>query len=307
MISNVNGSADQFLADLDRLQSATSRSQREISSGLKVEVPSDAPDEIRGILQLRAEIRRNTQIQTNLTTVKAEVDSADAAVQSAVRVLDRARALGTQGASSLSTADQRTSMAQEVSGLLEGLVGFSRTTVAGRFIFSGDQQNSPAYESDPTGPTGVRRLLVTGPSTRQIQDVDGISFPVALTAQDIFDLRNPDDSLARDNVFAAVNGLKVALQNNDEAGIQAAMNSLRAASDHLNAQLGFYGATENRIQDALDHAAKMQTQQNASLGEEVDADITAASTELALDSMHQQAALSARAKTPRTSLFDFLA
>ena len=307
MIRNVNGSTDQFLGDLNRIQAVNDRAQRQISSGLQVEVPSDAPDEIRGILQMRAEIQQNTQIQTNLTTVKADVTTGDSAVQSAVTALDRVRTLGTAGAGDTSTAAQRATMAQEVGGLLETLVGLSRSSVAGRFIFSGDQPASPAYETDATSPTGVRRLLVTGGSTRQVQGVDGGSFPVALTAQNVFDNRNADDSVAPDNVFAAVNGLKVALQNNDTPGIQTALNNLQAAADHLNAQLGFYGVTENRIQDALDNAAKMQTQEKTSLGALVDTDLAAATTELALSSTHQQAALAARAKMPQTSLFNFLA
>ena len=157
MIQNVNGATDQFLADLDRIQSSAARAQREISSGLRVEVPSDAPDEIRGILQLRAEIQRNQQVQTNLTLVKADVDTADTTIQQAIGVLDRARELATQGSGSLPTADQRASMAQEVGGILDTLVRLSHTNAAGRAIFSS------GADAD----------------TRQIMDADGVSFSVA--------------------------------------------------------------------------------------------------------------------------------
>ena len=70
MIQNINGSAEQFLADLDRMQATTARAERQISSGLKVENPSDAPDQIREILQLRAEIQQHQQIQANLGAIK---------------------------------------------------------------------------------------------------------------------------------------------------------------------------------------------------------------------------------------------
>ena len=153
----------------------------------------------------------------------------------------------------------------------------------------------------------MNRLLASPANTRQIQGVDGLTFGIALTAQDVFDRRNADDTPAGDNVFAAVNALQTALQNNDEAGIQSAMQSVQAASSHLNSQLVFYGTAENRIQDALDQASHMETQENTALSQEVDADIAAASTELALNNTHQQAALAARSKLPQTTLFDFLA
>ena len=58
---------------------------------------------------------------------------------------------------------------------------------------------------------GVDRLI-TAPATRLIQDSNGVVFAVSKTAQDLFDHRNPDDSIAADNVFAAVNNLRVALE-----------------------------------------------------------------------------------------------
>ena len=56
----------------------------------------------------------------------------------------------------------------------------------GRYIFSGDQDSQASYAFDSTQPEGVQQLL-TGSSTRMIQSVDGTSFAVALTAQQIFD------------------------------------------------------------------------------------------------------------------------
>jgi flagellar hook-associated protein 3 FlgL len=305
MISNVNGATQQFLADLDRIQATAERAQREISSGLRVEVPSDAPDAIRGILQLRTEMAQNTQIQTNLSTVKADVGSADTAIQSAVSVLDRALTLGTQGATVTATATQRTAMAQEVGSLLEQLVSLSRTAVGGRYIFSGDQEQTPPYQVNPASPTGVDQL-VTSASTRQIQDVDGLPISTAMTAQDIFDHQSAGTP-APDNVFAAVKALQVALTNNDQAGVQSSIAGLHQASDHLNVSLGFYGAAENRIQAAIDRAAEIQVQQKTDLSQQQDADIAAVSVELTMAQTQEQAALSAKAKMPPTSLFNYLA
>jgi len=152
---------------------------------------------------------------------------------------------------------------------------------------------------------GVDRLL-TAPATRLIQDSSGVVFAVSKTAQDLFDHRNPDDSLAADNVFAAVNSLRVALLNNDQGGVAAAAASIQKAQDYLSLQGAFYGAVQNRITNALDIAQKFQLQWKAQLSNERDTDVAAAATDLTQEQLSQQAAMQAQSAIPRTTLFDFL-
>jgi flagellar hook-associated protein 3 FlgL len=306
MIPSVNPAAQLFLADLSRIQSQIDTAQRQVSSGLKISQPSDAPDELEGLMRVRADLARNQQVTNNLSEVKSEVDTSEQALQTATQIMDRVSTLAAQGVTSTATAAGRQSIAQEVTGLLQQLVGLSQTAVQGRYVFSGDQSQSPSYSLDLNAPNGVDRLLTTT-STRQIADATGVSFTVAMTAQDIFDHRNPDDSTATDNVFAAVNSLRVTLQNNDQAGISNALNSLHTANSYLNTQLSFYGTVQNRIQGAQDYSSSYQVQLQTDLSNIQDADITQAALALTQGNTQLNTALAAEAKVPHTSLFDFLA
>ena len=305
MIQSLDPSSQEFMVSLARIQSAIKRSSDQISSGLKVNTPSDAPDQISDILQLYTDLGQNAQIQTNLGRIKSEVGTAETILQSAIKIVDRAMTLGSQGAGTMQSADARLILAGDVQSQLEQLVSASRTIVAGRYIFSGDQNQEPAYELNLLNANGVNRLL-TAPSTRLIQHASGASFAAGKTAMEVFDARNPDDSFATDNVFAAVNGLRTALETNDQAGIDASLTALRAAGDHLNIELGFYGTVQNNIDEALDFSAQLDVRLRTELSSRRDADITAAILELERGKTHQQAAFTARAELPRTSLFDFL-
>ncbi len=66
MISNLDGPAQVFLADVGRIQQSLADANQQVSSGKKIKVPSDAPDQIAPLLQLRADLQHNTQIQSNL-------------------------------------------------------------------------------------------------------------------------------------------------------------------------------------------------------------------------------------------------
>jgi flagellar hook-associated protein 3 FlgL len=305
MIRSLDPSAERFLVDLNRIQVSIRRAEQEISSGLRVSTPSDAPDEISDILQLYANIERNRQIQANLNRVKSEAGTAEGTLETAVRIVDRARVLGSQGAVTTQTADTRRILAGEVQSLLEQLVAASRTVVEGRYIFSGDQDQAPAYELNLANPNGVNRLS-NAVASRQIQHPSGTSFTVAKTAQEIFDNRNPDDSLAADNVFAVVNGLRTALENDDQAAIDTSLAALRGAGDHLNVELSFYGTVQQKIGDAVDFASKLDVRLKTELSSKRDTDLTEAILELQQGRSHEEAALVARAQLPQTSLFDFL-
>ncbi|MCU1260590.1 MAG: flagellar hook-associated protein 3 [Bryobacterales bacterium] len=306
MISNLSPSSQIFLADLSRLQARTNAAQRQISSGFKVESASDAPDQISRLLQLEANLSANTQSGTNLTNVKAEVDTGESAVSTAVQALEQAITLGAQGASSTVTASARLGLADQVLYLQQQLVGIAGTSVQGRYIFGGDADTQLPYQLDLANANGVDRLTNT-PDTRQIQDASGNSFPVAETAQNIFDHRNPDDTFAPDNVFVALNSLRVALTNNDTPGIASALDALHTSSAYLNTQLSFYGRTQDRITAAVNDQQNRDVAIKAQISNIRDADLTAASLELTTGNTELQAALAGEAKISKNSLFSYLA
>lgn len=305
MIQGFDATRDTFLASLAALQKRMAATQDQLSSGVRVSKPSDDPSAVRDIVQFEFSISGVKQTVSNLSSVKGEVDAADAVLQSAGTLLDQARALGTQGANATQTAAMRSALAPQVQHVLEQLVSLSRSSYQGNYVFSGDQTTSPAYAVNASSPNGVDRLL-NSPSTRLAQDVNGITFAVSLTAGQIFDHRNPDDSFASDNVFAALHQLQLALSNNDQSGISSALGSLASAQDYMEQLHSFYGATQNRITDSLDFAQKLQTQWETALSQVKDTDIAAATTSLASESLSQQAALQAQAAVRRTSLFDYL-
>ena len=306
MLPAVNGPSEQFLTDLDQIQSAMNTVQRQLSSGLRVGQASDDPSAVSAILEMQSEIAQNTQAQTNLNQVKTELLTGDASLQQAVTLVEQATTLAAQAASGTSTDTQNASLAAQVQGILQQLVNLSNTTVGGRYIFSGDSDEQAAYALDSTQPNGVRQLS-PATSTMVITDGNGNTLWKPMTAQQIFDARNTGGSNAAGNVFAAVNSLLTALQNNDSSAATASVDSLTAADDYLNQQLGLIGIAENRVENATTAAAQSVTTEKQDLSGLRDADTAGDAVQLTQLNTQQQAALSARAKMSQYNLFDFLA
>jgi flagellar hook-associated protein 3 FlgL len=302
MFPNISGANQSYLANLMRTQAQMDQAQTEVSSGFKVQKPSDDPGAVAAILQVQADIGRNQQVQSNLGSAKAELGTADSALQSAVLQVESALSMAAQGATSTATASVRANIAVQVAGVQQALVGISQTQVNGRFIFSGDQDTGPAYQLDSSQANGVKQLI-TAPATRVIVDSTGTTISVAKTAQEIFD----NGTSAAGNVFAAVNSLLTALRNNDANGIAQAATDLHAADTHLNDQLAFYGAAENRVAAATDLAQKFQTEQQGQLSQLRDADIPTVAIQLNQAQLAEQAALSVEAKVSQNkNLFSYI-
>ena len=304
MISGLDPANEQFLASVNNLQEQLSTAQERLSSGLRVNKASDAPQQIGDIFQTRADLAHANQIDQNLGIVKAQVDSADSALQQAVQILEQAGTIGVEGDGD-TPSGQLATLANQIKGLISQLVSISRTTVDGVYIFSGDQGGSPSYQVDPSSPNGVDRLIKTQ-ATAQAADPTGITFQVAKTAQDLFDKRDASDNFAPENAFAALKNLQTALQSGNSAAISSAIDGVHTAGAYLNQQLGFYGEAQNRIDSAISLAKKFEVQGQTQLSGLQDADVPAEALTMTQANTALDAALSSQAKRPTSSLFDYL-
>ena len=315
MISNLSPASELFLANLNRIEQQVTDANTQMSSGKKVNLPSDDPGAIQTLLQLRTDKARNDQITSNLGMAQTNAQGADSALAGAATLLDTAVQLAAQGATATQTSATRAAIAQQVESVFNQMVAYSQTQVDGRYIFSGDQDSSPTYQVDFSAANGAPDAngaangvdeLSAAPATQAIEDPAGGSFAAAKTAHEIFNDTNSDGTPAADNVFAALNGLRTALLNNDSKGIANALDGLKLASDHVNSMAAFYGSVENRIQDATNFASSYGTQLSTELSQKQDADPAATALALTQATTQLQAAMQIQGHTPKSTLFDFL-
>ncbi len=300
MIRRLDAATETFLTDMAEIYRRLDRAQREITSGRRINTASDEPDQLTNLLQLRTELEQTEQIRSNLGRVKTEVNAAEQSLQAATKILDRAAVLGTQGASGTQTAAQRAMIAKEVETLLEQMVGVARTTVEARYVFSGDSDSQPPFTLDLTLDDPVSDYLGSA-ATKQVMHPTGTLFSVTKDGEEIFD--NPDPSK---NVFQAINSLRLGLRDDDQTAIEAALEQLRTAQDHLNTELAYYGTVQNQVAEAIDFSHKQELRLKTRLSEIQDTDMTEAILSLNQARYQQQVSLATKAKLGRVSLFDYL-
>jgi flagellar hook-associated protein 3 FlgL len=305
MLSNLDPASQRFLADFTRLQLRTSTAQQQLSSGFKVQSPSDAPDQIGSLLSLESDRSANTQTLGNLSRVQAETNGADSALTTSVQLLDKITQVVGQGLGS-ATATDRANYSQQLQDLQQQLIALTSTTVAGRYIFDGGDGSAVPYQFNAAATNSFTRLSSTT-ATRQVTDSSGASFSFAHSAQDIFDHRDSLDNPAPDNILAAIGAARLALSSNNTVGIASSIDALHKSSEYLGSQQAFYGTVQSRINTAIESGQSRDVSLQTQIGSIRDADLAEASLELTRGTTGQQAALAAEAKSQAKTLFDYLA
>src|SRR5581483_2776443 len=98
MISWLNSSSQSFLTGVDQIQQRLNTAQTQLTTGLKINNVSDAPNQVANLWQTRSDIDQVDQVTSNLNNVQTEVNTAESVLQNAVTLVDKAQVVGAQGA-----------------------------------------------------------------------------------------------------------------------------------------------------------------------------------------------------------------
>ncbi len=305
MIAGIDAYNGSFLASLSDLETRISQVNQQISSGVRVNQASDDPSAVAPILEYQGQIDQLNQVQTNLSSAQTEAQSADGALQTASTILDQLVSIGASGASDTATAATRASLGEQVQGLEQQLVAIANTSVNGRYIFGGDSPDTAPYTYSWSNPEGVVQNS-TPTNTTAIEDAGGNELVPRLTAQQIFDARNPDGTPASGNIFNAVYSLGQALLANNQTNIQSALDDVKAGVTQVGQATTNYGNIETWIQQASQTATTQLNNVTKALSTIRDSDVATDATQLTLDQTALDAALSAHGSLNTKSLFSYL-
>lgn len=130
-------------------QSRLSKTQMQLSSGLKNQKPSDDPVAASKVLAFNDEIERTHQFQRNIDTARERNVLEESALESAENILFRAKELTIQAANGTLTKNDRLSIKSEIDQLLDHMVSIANTRNAnGEYIFSGFLSKTKPVEWD---------------------------------------------------------------------------------------------------------------------------------------------------------------
>jgi flagellar hook-associated protein 3 FlgL len=285
------------LSAIWQTQSQENTALQQMSTGKRVNVPSDDPLAAAQMVGNQDQSNRTDQYLQNIDTLTSQLQTADGALSSVVQALTQAITLGVQGTTGTLSAGNRQQIVQNLQGIQSQLVQLANTSVGGNFLFGGTASTTPPYKLDATSPSGVTYGGNTGTNTVTV--ADGLNLQTNLPGSQLFQNSGGD-------VFGALQQLITSLQSGTATDAGTATNQLRSAFDFITGQRIFYGNAVNQLNSTQSYLQQEQvtlkSQENTLIG----ADLTKAATDLTRATTAHDAALAAAAKILPTSLLDYL-
>jgi len=266
----------------------------QISSGKRINRPSDDPIGITQSMGLNNILSKIDQYQKNIGFGQSWLTATESSLQGISDLIVRGKEIANQMATGSYSADQRTNAANEVQTLLDQLRALGNSQFNDRYLFSGYQEQSPAYDQNFNYLGDTKDI--------EIPIGESVQMKINLTGDAVF---GPDGD-PNNNLFQIMTGLRDALQNNDTSGVQSGLEKLNSFQPKIESDLADVGSWLNRMENSNNMLSDLQQNHTQRLADVEDTDIVTATTDLTAQQSAYQAALYSAAQITRLSLVDFL-
>lgn len=289
------------LANLNESLGRSQMYQEQLTSGKRIQRPSDDPTGTISALQHRASKRGLEQFQRNAQDGLGWLSTADSALQKAVASTRTAYTKLVAAANQGAMSDEgKQAIASELSGLRDNILTLANTKYGSRPVFGGTNNQTVAFDASGTyvgGNGSVNRQIS---KTESIQvNVNGnntFSYDDGGGAQTFYEII--DEAIA-----ALTAGSTPAVYN---AAMETAIEKVQGLQTNMSNALSSAGTRFTRLEttvgDAQDHALELQTR----IAEIESIDLAETIMQMQLQEVAHKAALGATAKAMQPTLMDFL-
>ncbi|HEX3045609.1 MAG TPA: flagellar hook-associated protein FlgL [Bacillota bacterium] len=160
-------------------ESAIHKLDKQISSGKRIEKPSDDPFGTSRAMSYRTSITEVAQYKENSNRAMSWLDITDNALMSIDSYLHRVRELVINGVDDALNSQEKGALAQEVDQIAAGLMQIANTTLDNSYVFAGEKTSEKPYEWR-NSVTGRKLTTSTFPNNIDIQAGVNDTFGVSL-------------------------------------------------------------------------------------------------------------------------------
>ncbi|MCH7320646.1 flagellar hook-associated protein FlgL [Solibacillus sp. MA9] len=284
--------SSNMLRNLNVSYGKMSKYQEQLTSGKKVNRPSDDPVIAVKGMGYRVDLDKVEQFQRNLNEVHSWNDATDEALDQVGSALHRVQELVTNAANDTNTPEEREKINAEIKQIQLQMRDIANSKVGENYIFTGTHTNSPLFNADGTmaNGTGIDKSI-------QVNVFDGISMDINLPGQELF--KGIDEMISK---------VSKTLENPASTGeeIGALLTDIQLQTNKVLEQRAVVGARQNRAEMMENRLSLQEVNVTKQLSENEDTDYAKTITEMVTTESIHQASLSVGAKIIQQSLVDFI-
>jgi len=263
--------------------------QQVLSTGKRINKPSDDPLRISHILSLRGKVKDIEQYLENIEIAATWLDVTTRTLSQVGEVINGARVVALRESSATSTAESRATSAEEVRSLRVQLRNLANSTYGGRYLFAGTKTLTAPFDENGAyqGDQGEIELQIGEKRTITIN----------ASGDKVFQ--------GGEDLFAVLSDLETALENDDFPGISNQLEKLDDCLSQIHQWEGNLGGRARRAEISKNRLQDETVQMTTLLSSAEDADMIKIVVELQAAGAAYQAALSAGAQILQFTLIKF--
>lgn len=286
MLRNLNNS----MHNMDKLQ-------HQLSSGRKVEKPSDDPVVAARGMFYRSSLMENDQYKRNVDEAQSWMDMTDATMDEMGNIMKRVKELLIYSGDGAVSPEDLMTMGAEIEELKNHMGTLANQQINGKYIFAGTDTNKAPFDANALG--GKGDFISTNASPINLEVSQNVFVTSNVNAQNIFNYPN-----AAGNVFKVLNNIIDELKAGRSATqFQTVMDD---QFDNLLAERATLGASVNRVELIAERLDSQEVSITGLMSKNEDADMAKVMTDLKTQESVHNAALGAGARIIQPTLLDFL-
>jgi flagellar hook-associated protein 3 FlgL len=283
---------------MDQSQQAENDAAQQLSTGRRVNQPSDNPAAEAAMIGENSRAASVDQYTANSDSLTNVLNTANSTLNSVTNLLQRAVSLGVEGANGVMNQSDLNSIAEEVSGIQSQMLSLANTSYAGQYLFAGTATGSAPYVADSVIPNQID--YVGNSQQTKVQIGTGLSVTANLPGSSIFSQPNA-------NVFDGLQSLITALQSGDSSSIATAEVAVNNSLDAVNTAQVFYGGTVNELTNNESFLSQEKLNITTYQNTLVSADVATAATDATASETALNATVAAASQVyQQVNLLDYL-
>jgi flagellar hook-associated protein 3 FlgL len=290
--------ASMTLNDLQQSLNRLDTTQQQLSSGKKINQPSDDPYGTSQAMSLNGQLSSLNDYTNNITDGTAWTQQATTSLGDIDSMVQRVRELVVQASNGTYTQSDLNASASEVNQLIDAIKQEANASYNGQYIFSGTSTGTAPYQTGSTdtyqGGTGsVDRLI--GPNT------------TLSVSTNISSLLGNGQASGDGGLLDTLRTIASDMQAGNTGAIGGAdLKNLDSNFGTLTQMEANVGAITNRLTLASTRIEQLQNSDTAALSNVQDADMATVAINFSTEQAAYSAALKAGANIVQSSLLDFL-
>ena len=297
-----------FDTDILKIQREIATSQEKLTTGLRINRPSDDASAYNRARQIEVLQEQHAQYERSINAARTWVDHGQENLDNLAEIMTQIYETGVQASNDTNAADEFQALSSQIQALQESMIDLMNAKVGDEYLHAGTRTTIRPFVVDPVDPTRDAADVVYVGNTSQRTHLIGpnMTLQINISGNTIWNVDEDLDGTSDYTITESINDLYNAVQSGDFEAMRSGISRVQHARDHLINLGSNLGTIGNQLSLAQDQLISAETNLARHRSQLEDADYTQTILDFQEAQSSLQATLQVTGSILNTSLLNFI-